>query len=83
METRTGRHILSSGNIFRWEHMKLGGRGGLRGDFVRTPSDADIKEAKAFCQSQTPGGASWSGTITDGATARAALDSHVIGGSRN
>ena len=83
MTTDSGRLILASGNIFRWEHVRVTGRGGIRGDFVRDPSDADIAEAQAFAIRTVPSGARYGGCLTDERHAKAAIKQHITGGSDN
>ena len=83
MNKETGRLVLASGNIFRWEHVQVTGRGGIRGDFVSEPSSADIAEAKAFSVGKAPNGSRYRDCVTDERHAKSALNQHITGGTNN
>jgi hypothetical protein len=54
MNNRSGKKVLSSGNVFAWDITTVGSRSALTGGFDRPPNDADIEEATAFAVSMAP-----------------------------
>jgi hypothetical protein len=80
----TGIVTLKSGNQFRWTHIRTSGRGGITGEFLHAPTDADIEEGREISRALMPadGREAFSRVITDN-SADCVLADFLTHGARN